>query len=104
MHQAFLNILANAEQAIQKKGTIKIVTRELNGNVQIECSDNGSGIEKKLLSKIHDPFFTTKGPGIGTGLGLSITHSIIEEHGGSIKVDSEVGEGTTFRILLPKEG
>ncbi len=69
--------------------------------VAIDIHDNGPGIPKEILSKIFDPFFTTKEVGKGTGLGLSISYSIIEKLGGHIRVASEVGQGTTFNILLP---
>lgn len=67
----------------------------------MEITDTGSGIEEKNLKKIFDPFFTTKPIGQGTGLGLSISYEIIKKHGGEIKVKSEIGQGTTFTILLP---
>ncbi len=102
LHQAFLNILSNAEQAIEKKGEIMIKTSLNKEFVEIRISDTGNGIKEENLAKIHDPFFTTKPPGEGTGLGLSITNSIIEEHKGRIQVFSEVGEGSEFIIKLPK--
>jgi two-component system, NtrC family, sensor kinase len=67
----------------------------------IEIADNGCGIDPTNLSRLFDPFFTTKDVGEGTGLGLSISHNIITGHGGRIEVDSELGQGTTFRIYLP---
>jgi two-component system, NtrC family, sensor kinase len=72
--------------------------------VQITISDSGSGIKPEHLSRIFDPGFTTKGVGIGTGLGLSISARIIQDHRGSISVKSELGDGTTFLISLPREG
>jgi len=101
IHQVFINILDNAIQAIHQKGIIKIHTLIVENIVQISVEDNGCGIEDKYLSKITDPFFTTKDPGKGTGLGLSITYNIIKEHKGKIEFESELGKGTTVRILLP---
>ncbi len=101
LHQAFLNILANAEQAIKEQGTIRIETMVANRMISISISDTGSGIVKENLSKIGDPFFTTKAPGEGTGLGLSITYKIIEEHQGEISVESELNRGTKFLVSLP---
>jgi two-component system NtrC family sensor kinase len=70
--------------------------------VEINVADTGSGIPESELNKIFDPFFTTKETGKGTGLGLSISYSIIEKLGGKIKVQSKVGTGTVFTLLLPK--
>jgi two-component system, NtrC family, sensor kinase len=70
-------------------------------HVAVEIADNGKGIPPEIMSKIFDPFFTTKAVGKGTGLGLSISYKIIEQHGGSIRVDSNVGQGTRFTIVLP---
>jgi len=101
LHQAFLNIIANAGQAISKKGNISIVTQIVNEYLQITISDNGDGISDEDIKKIFDPFFTTKDPGKGTGLGLSITYKIIQEHKGTIEYESEVGVGTNVIVKLP---
>lgn len=112
LQQTFLNIFLNALAALSKNdGKLTISTRQklipsvLSGReekyVQIEIKDNGIGIEKKLLDRIFEPFFTTRPE--GTGLGLSIVHRIIEQHKGFIKVDSDIGKGTTFLINLPME-
>jgi len=103
LHQAFLNIIANAEQAIQSEGLIEITTRKSRGKINVSIKDNGIGIPKENLSKISDPFFTTKAPGVGTGLGLFITYNLIEEHNGRIQVKSREGKGTEFLITLPFE-
>lgn len=101
LHQAIMNIISNAEQAIHEEGTIKITTRKRPDHVEIVIEDDGEGISEENLMKISDPFFTTKAPGEGTGLGLFITFSIIEEHNGNIVVESNIGEGTRFTITLP---
>ncbi len=101
LHQVFLNILSNAEQAITDTGIITIQTSVNNEQILVNISDTGYGIDDKTISRIMDPFFTTKPPGEGTGLGLSIAYTIIEEHGGKIKVSSEIGKGTIFELMLP---
>lgn len=102
LHQVFLNMISNAIQAIQDEGEIRLKTRVRKEEIEIHISDNGCGISEEHLSRISDPFFTTKDPGQGTGLGLSISYKIIEEHGGHVDVSSEVGKGTTFTIILPR--
>ena len=101
LNQVFLNLLNNAHQAIERKGTISITTSSDESNVYIEIKDTGSGIPKENLSQVFDPGFTTKGVGVGTGLGLSICYQIITDHKGEIKVESREGKGTTFTIILP---
>ncbi|MFH1338536.1 MAG: ATP-binding protein, partial [Candidatus Omnitrophota bacterium] len=100
LSQVFLNILINASQAISDKGTIALSTREDEKNVFVKISDNGCGIPSEILSKIFDPFFTTSKK--GTGLGLSVSYNIIKKYHGEIRVESKVGEGTSFTIQLPK--
>ncbi|MDX9696324.1 MAG: PAS domain S-box protein [Bacteroidales bacterium] len=101
IHQALLNIIANAVQAIAEKGSIKITTRIKQSKLHIEIKDSGCGMSKDLMSKILDPFFTTKEPGQGTGLGLSITYNIIQEHNGTIEFESKLNKGTIVKIILP---
>jgi len=101
MSQVFMNILVNAAQAIEKFGKVTIRTYEDGGSVAVEIGDTGGGIPDDKLAKIFDPFYTTKPVGKGTGLGLSIVKGIVEKHGGTIRVTSEVGKGTTFTISLP---
>ncbi len=102
LHQAILNILSNAEQAIgESKGIIRIETVTDNNSVKVIIQDSGIGIRKKDLNRISDPFFTTKPPGVGTGLGLSIAYNIVDEHQGSVKVSSKVGEGSVFTLTFP---
>jgi hypothetical protein len=104
LNQVFMNVLKNAVQAVEKKGQITIKTYVDDGQVMVEISDNGSGIPQEHLDKIFNPGFTTRGVGVGTGLGLSISYNIIQKHNGDIKVDSEVGKGSSFTIVLPVEG
>jgi len=101
LHQAFLNILSNAEQAIEKNGMINIESIMENKFIKITISDTGKGIKEENLSRITEPFFTTKAPGIGTGLGLSISQNIISEHEGTIKYNSKQGKGTSVNISIP---
>lgn len=103
LNQVFMNLIVNASQAIENKGAITIKTSLENSNIQVCISDNGCGIPKEDLQNIFEPFYTTKPVGFGTGLGLSISYGIIQKHGGTITVQSEVGEGTTFTIHLPTE-
>lgn len=101
LNQVFLNLIVNARQAIEGKGTITIRTRREEGRVRIEISDTGHGIPADRLDRVFDPGYTTKGVGVGTGLGLSICYRIIQDHRGTISVASEVGKGTTFTIVIP---
>ncbi len=104
LNQVFMNILVNAAQAIEKQGEIRIVTRETAGFIEIVISDTGQGIPKENLSRIFDPFFTSKEVGKGTGLGLNVAYNIIKKHQGTIDVQSEVGIGTTFTVRIPVNG
>lgn len=105
IQQVFMNILLNAADAMSKDGgTLRIRTAREGDRVEIAFSDTGCGIPKEHLAKLFDPFFTTKQTGKGTGLGLAISYGIIQSHTGEIKVESEVGKGSTFRIFLPVEG
>ncbi|MFN4341052.1 MAG: PAS domain-containing protein [Azonexus sp.] len=102
LNQVFMNLLVNASHAIESKGTITIRTRrEGNDAVCIEIADTGKGIAPEHLTRIFEPFFTTKPVGKGTGLGLSLSYGIINRHHGRIEVESELGVGTTFRVILP---
>lgn len=101
LHQAFINVLLNAMQAIDNEGTITITTYSRKDEAMIEIRDTGYGIDPENLTKITDPFFTTKDPGEGTGLGLSITYNIIKNHKGSIAFESEPNRGTVVTVLLP---
>jgi signal transduction histidine kinase/ligand-binding sensor domain-containing protein len=101
LHQALLNVLANAGQSIDGSGVISILTVLEQDYIRISITDNGHGITPENSKKIFEPFFTTKEPGKGTGLGLSISYNIIREHDGKIEVESQVGVGTKVTIKLP---
>ncbi|MBU0728978.1 MAG: GHKL domain-containing protein [Proteobacteria bacterium] len=101
LNQVFMNLLVNAAQAIEDQGVITIRSWGEKHSVRIAISDTGAGIAEKHLSRLFEPFFTTKDVGKGTGLGLSICYDIIKKHGGEITVDSEVGRGSTFTVILP---
>ena len=104
LQEVFLNLLLNAAQAMPDgSGRIAVTAREDPGSreVEISISDTGCGIPEENLTKIFDPFFSTKEVGFGTGLGLSVAHGIVERHGGTLTVKSKVGEGSVFTIRLP---
>ena len=113
--QVIMNMLVNAQHAIEHEGSITVRTRRLAQPksvepgaqpvpmVEISIVDTGCGIPEKNLKRIFDPFFTSKEVGKGTGLGLSVSHGIVRAHGGLIEVESMVGKGSTFRIYLPVE-
>ncbi|MCW7493067.1 ATP-binding protein [Leptospira sp. 2 VSF19] len=102
IHQVFLNILTNAIQAMEgKNGILGIQSNRDSKFGTIVISDTGVGIKKEYQNQIRNPFFTTKDPGKGVGLGLSIAYKIVQDHNGSIEMESEWGKGTTFRIILP---
>jgi len=103
LQQVFLNLLLNAAQAMEERGTITITSRYSQGDESAEVllADTGRGIPAEDISRVFDPFFTTKANGQGTGLGLAIAYGIITRHGGTISVRSELGVGTTFVIRLP---
>jgi signal transduction histidine kinase len=104
--QIFLNLLLNAAHALAGKSrdaaeiTVTVGT-DAQGRAIIDISDNGAGIQAADLPRLFDPFFTTRTPGEGLGLGLSVCHQIATSLGGRIEVESQVGEGSTFRVLLP---
>jgi two-component system NtrC family sensor kinase len=106
LHQVLVNIVANAHHALRHSGSPRRLTittgRDRTGQqVRLTIADTGPGIPAEIRAKIFEPFFTTKPPGEGTGLGLSLCRGIVEEHGGTIGVESEPGRGTTFLITLP---
>ena len=102
INQVFLNLITNAAQAIETHGEIVITTRQYDEHrIAVTISDTGCGISERHLEKIREPFFTTKEVGAGTGLGLSIVDQIVASHGGELHVESRVGEGSSFTVLLP---
>lgn len=101
INQVFMNLLVNAAQAIDKRGTISVRTGKQDAEVWVEVADTGEGIATADLKRIFDPFYTTKPIGQGTGLGLSLSYSIIQKHHGRIEVQSEAGKGASFRVWLP---
>jgi signal transduction histidine kinase len=102
IHQVLINLIVNALQAMPKGGVINLTTDFDEHNIYLNCSDNGTGMNKSVLSQIFNPFFTTKKVNEGTGLGLSVVHGIIYSHQGNIKVKSAPGKGTTFKITFPR--
>jgi two-component system NtrC family sensor kinase len=102
IEQVFINIFLNAAQAMQGEGSLRIRSwlDKKEGAVLFTVTDNGCGIPEAHLSKVFDPFFSTK-ENKGTGLGLSVSYGIIQEHGGAIEVQSTVGVGTTFTLKFP---
>lgn len=101
LSQVFTNLISNANQAVDDNGTIHIFTEKTDKGIHISVQDNGHGISEENMSNLFTPFFTTKPVGEGTGLGLSISHGIIEEHGGTILVSSELEVGTIFTVQIP---
>lgn len=102
LQQVFMNLILNARDAMPEGGALEIRTEADANSVSIRFADNGIGIEPEHISRIYDPFFTTKQIGKGTGLGLAVSYGIIQDHGGHISVESRQGEGTTFLISLPR--
>jgi two-component system NtrC family sensor kinase len=101
LQQVFLNLFLNARDAMPSGGWLTVTTRADGSGITAEVADTGSGIPPEHLARIYDPFFTTKAIGRGTGLGLSISYGIVHEHGGSIRCDSSIGQGTRFAVTLP---
>ncbi|MCK0511414.1 ATP-binding protein [Aromatoleum buckelii] len=102
INQVFMNLLINAAHAIDNRGRITLRTGHDAHNVWVEVKDTGKGIKPEHVGRIFEPFFTTKAVGKGTGLGLSLSYGIVHKHGGRIEVRSEVGTGSTFRVVLPR--
>jgi signal transduction histidine kinase len=102
LRQVFLGLASNALDAMDGRGTLTVTTRRRNAKeVEIAFRDEGPGIPEHILPRVFDPFFTTKPPGQGTGLGLAIAQGFVADHDGRFEVDSRVGAGTTFRVILP---
>jgi two-component system NtrC family sensor kinase len=104
LRQAFVNVAMNACEAMAgaKGSRLRVLSREAGGKVEIVFADNGPGIPQERMQKIFDPFYTTKEK--GTGLGLSVVYGIVERHGGTVAVESQLGEGTVFTLRLPVAG
>jgi signal transduction histidine kinase len=101
VHQVFLNLIANAAQAMGDEGKLTISTHQEGDWVRVDFADTGVGIDQEDLERIFQPFYTSKPPGQGTGLGLSLSYSIVRKHHGRIEVRSKRGEGSTFTVFLP---
>jgi len=101
LRQVFLNLIANARDAMPDGGALTVRTTSEGGSVQIEITDTGVGIREENLNRIFEAFFTTKDTVKDVGLGLSLCYGFVKEHGGTIRVESRPGEGTTFLITLP---
>jgi signal transduction histidine kinase len=102
MSQVFINLVMNAVHAMPDGGMLRIGLAPEKQMVKLTIADTGHGIPLNVVEKVFEPFFTTKEFGQGTGLGLTVVKGIIEEHQGSIIVESEEGKGTAFTILLPQ--
>jgi signal transduction histidine kinase len=101
IEQVLINLIHNAVQAMPNNGSLRIGLNQVEETAHISIQDTGSGISPEHLKRIFDPFFTTKPEGQGTGLGLSVSYGIIANHHGKIDVESEIGKGTKFTIILP---
>lgn len=101
LHQVIINILLNAAQAVEDKGYLFVQTKIEGDFVNVKIMDSGHGIQPDDLSRVIDPFYTTKAPGAGTGLGLSVAYTIIQAHKGNIEIKSDGKKGTTVEITLP---
>ncbi len=101
MEQVVRNLLLNAVQSIDGKGRVDVVLGREDGKLVVSVTDTGCGIKKEDLGRIFYPFYSTKKTGQGTGLGLTVCYSIVENHGGRLEVESTVGKGSTFRVILP---
>jgi signal transduction histidine kinase len=101
LQQVFLNLVLNAAQAIDDRGSIRVASERSASGVAVQIEDDGCGIPPELMERIFDPFFTTKAVGEGTGLGLGIAYEIVRRHAGDIQVSSQPGQGACFRVTLP---
>jgi signal transduction histidine kinase len=101
LRQVFLGLASNALDAMEGRGRLVIRTRRVRREIEIEFEDEGPGIAEEIAPRIWDPFFTTKPPGQGTGLGLAIAQGIVTDHGGRIEMQTHIGKGSIFRVVLP---
>jgi signal transduction histidine kinase len=104
IQQVLVNLVVNAIQAMPKRGRLTIRTLTGDGYVSLIMEDTGIGMSEEVMKQIFTPFFTTKDIGQGTGLGLPVVHGIVTAHGGSIKVESKLGQGSRFEVKLPLSG
>jgi two-component system NtrC family sensor kinase len=104
MEKVFGNLLINAFQSLKSGGNIRVEARETEDSVEIEIQDEGEGISEENLKRIFDPYFTTWRQKGGHGLGLTVCYNIVRDHGGRIEVSSRLGEGSVFKLVLPKGG
>ena len=102
LNQVFMNLLVNAAQAISQNGTITLRSGFDESHVWVEVADDGCGMPADVQARIFEPFYTTKPVGKGTGLGLSVSYSIVQKHHGNIELKSTPGQGTSFRVVLPR--
>ena len=102
LRQVFINLLTNALHATSPGGKIIMAFEDRGHEIDLTVSDTGQGIPKENMTKIFEPFFTTKNPGEGTGLGLFVSRGIVEKLGGTIEVESKLGQGSRLRVTLPK--
>jgi two-component system cell cycle sensor histidine kinase/response regulator CckA len=101
LQQVLMNLAVNARDAMEGDGTLTIRTAREGGFALLEVTDTGHGIEESILKQIFEPFFSTKPPGRGTGLGLAVVYGIVTQNGGSVTVESQVGEGSRFVVRVP---
>jgi signal transduction histidine kinase len=101
LKQVLLNLVRNAEDAMPDGGRLRIETAQVGAGVEVSVTDTGCGIVAEHIPYLFDPFFTTKAEQGGMGLGLSVLYGLVKNAGGHIEVESEVGKGSTFRVLLP---
>jgi signal transduction histidine kinase len=101
LQQALVALLVNAVEAMPNGGTLRVSAKHADGSVVLSIVDTGIGIPKEVMPHILEPFFSSKEQDGAVGLGLSVVYGIVQHHQGHIEVDSEIGQGTTFRIILP---
>jgi signal transduction histidine kinase len=104
LQQVVFNLVNNACQAMKNPGVLSVRSFSEGSHVILQVEDTGPGIPENIREKIFEPFFTTKKEGLGTGLGLSLTRKIVESFGGEIRLKSEIGQGSTFEVRLPRAG